>query len=463
MSRVRSPQRVLVVEDDRTLARLLARHLEGLGHLVSVVHAWREVESAVRGFAPSLILLDDRLPDANALKQVPALLRHAPVIVVTAFASTRHAVAAMRLGATEYLAKPVNPDELEFAIERAIERGVLHTRLAYATARLQDPAEEVLVGTSDACRRLVAELATAAESDRPVLIEGEIGTGKERVARRLHRASRRADGCFVPVAVGTDPPEALAARLFGGSGPDGPAGSAVGRGLVEIAEGGTLYLEEVAAFDPELQNHLRRLLETGRFRRPGETLELAADTRLVAGTSRDPRALAAAGRLDPALLARLDAHRLRVPPLRERLEDVPLIAAHLLRHRGFLLDREKRLSAAAEESLTRYAWPGNLRELKAVVERAVLVSGDAPLIEPEHLGLERPAVVARGRRVELVFDHEPSLEEIRAAYLTRLLDRHRGHRAKVAEILGISERNLYRLLRQQEAAGELAEPATGGS
>lgn len=459
MSRARPQQRVLIVEDDRTLARLLARHLEGLGHLVTVVHAWREVESAIRSFDPSLILLDDRLPDANALKEIPSLLRHAPVIVVTAFGSTRHAVAAMRLGAAEYLAKPVNPDELEFAIDRAVDRGHLEARLAFAQERLQDPAEEVLVGSSRAHAELLAALAAAAEGDRPVLVEGEIGTGKERIARRLHRASRAAGGCFVPLSIGSDPPETIAAKLFGTA--PGPRAEEAGRrSLLEIAEGGTLYLEEVGALDSELQVDIRTLVETGRFRRLGGTVELHARVRIVAGTSRDLRAEAAAGRFDRALLARLGACRVRVPPLRERLEDVPLIATHLLGQRDFLRDRPKRLTAAAEEALMRYAWPGNMRELKAIVERAVLVSGDAVLIEPEHLGLDRPTAFVRGGRLELSFDHEPSLEEIRALYLSRLLERYRGHRGRVAEILGISERNLYRLLdRQRETLQELPPAA----
>jgi len=449
MSRTRHGKHVLVIEDDRTLNRLLVEQLRAMGHAPVGVHSWVEAKAALVTQDPALAVLDIKLPDADGVACLTELSAECPVIVLTAFGSIKHAVEAMRAGALEYLVKPVNPSELELAVNRALETSSLKRSYEYCRDQLNPSIGKIMVGQSAAFQELVRLIELVSPSDSTVLIQGESGVGKELVAKSIHQLSNRAKSNFVPVDATTLQETLFESELFGHEKGAFTGADRRKQGLIEVAERGTLFLDEIGELPANMQGKLLRVLETGEFRRVGGTQGLTSDIRFVAATNRNLRDLIEKGTFRSDLYYRLAAVVIRVPPLRERREDIPLLADQFVMSRSFQRDKQKRFSRDAIELLTSYHWPGNIRELKNVVERAVLVSGDQATIHARDLGLEGPATaVSVSGHSELSFDHEPTLEEIKKTYLAKLVVTHRGHRARIAEILGVSERNTYRLLKK---------------
>ena len=446
---ISQPKRILLVEDDKTLANLIKQQLEEQGHNVLPVSSWRAAERALEEHDPTVAIFDMRLPDVDGFDVLPQLTEQCPVIVLTAFGSIDDAVRAIKVGATEYLTKPISPEQLELAVERALEAVSLKRDYQFYRKRAEVDVGGLMLGRSEAFREVVKLIELVAPVDATVLIEGESGVGKELVARAIHQLSPRAGQNIVPVDCCTLQENLFESELFGHE-----RGAYIGadrrkQGLIEIAEGGTLFLDEIGEIPAPLQAKLLRVIETGHFRRLGGTRDLASSARFVAATNRNLSELAAAGGFRNDLYYRLAAFVITVPPLRDRQEDIELLANHFLVARDFARRAEKRLTKAACDALAKYHWPGNVRELRNVMERAILVSGDETEIRPEHLGL--PSVMKRmPRKVELLFDSEPTLEELKKAYFMQLMETYGGHRAKVANILGISERNTYRLINRYE-------------
>lgn len=449
-------KRILLIEDDRTLSRLVGEQLGAMGYSVTNAYNWAEGKAALVKQDPSLAILDMRLPDAEGLACLSELSAQCPVIVLTAYSSIRQAVAAMRAGASEYLAKPVNPAELELAVTRALEADSLRRSYEYVRSQLTPSVSKLMVGSSRAFKELVRLIELIAPSEATVLIEGESGVGKELVAQSIHQLSRRASRNFVPVDCCTLQESLFESELFGHERGAFTGADSRKQGLIEVAERGTLFLDEIGELPATMQAKLLRLLETGEFRRLGGTQGLASDCRFVAATNRDLAAFSQAGGFRRDLYYRLAAVVVRVPSLRERREDIPLIAEHFLRSRSFKRQVEKQLSEAAVAAISAYDWPGNIRELRNVIERALLVSGDAPCIDVEHLGFG-PTSPSGEKTVAdefaLSFAHQPTLEEIKRNYLARLLREFGGHRARIASVLGISERNTYRLIKKYRLDG----------
>jgi DNA-binding NtrC family response regulator len=449
-------KRILVIEDDKVLCRLLSEQLQAMGHIVATAHSWADAKSTLEGVDPSLALLDIRLPDADGLKCLPDLSTQCPVIVLTAFSSIKHAVEAMRAGAAEYLAKPVNPAELELAVMRTLSADSLRRQYEYFRNQLTPAIAEDMVGSSEAFSELVRMIELVAPSDATVLIEGESGVGKELVARSIHQMSARAQGTFVPIDCCTLQESLFESELFGHEKGSFTGADKRKQGLIEVAEGGTVFLDEIGELPASLQSKLLRLLETGEFRRLGGTQGLASDSRFVAATNRDLRAFSEEGRFRRDLYFRLATVVIRVPSLRERREDIPMLAERFMTARTFQRGTQKHLTDAAFEALTFYDWPGNIRELRNVIERALLVSGSRSTIELKDLALPQRAAVKtfsqsatqKDGTLETSFEHEPTLDEIKVIYLKYLIRRHRGHRARIADILGVSERNTYRMLKR---------------
>ncbi len=441
---------ILVVEDDRSLNTLLMSQLGQKGYEMVGARSCAEARAALETATPDLILLDIRLPDCNGFDLLVEFAPRAPVITMTAYGAVDQAVKAVRTGASDYLVKPVSFEALELAIDRALETAELKRDLAYWQQQAQQAAFGALIGDSPpmAEMRRMIELYSAAGSE--VLIEGESGTGKELVARSIHDASDRAGGRFVPVDCDPAHESSLAAELFGYEPGAFPGADTRHEGMLEIADRGTIYLSDIAVVSQALQSRLLRVLETGRFRRMGGSEDVTTNARILLGTSQDLLELVDEGRFRSELFFRVSAYRIRVPALRERGSDITELAKYFLGSRDFRHGTEKKLAPKALQMLMAHDWPGNVRELRNAIERGVIVAGGETVIGPEHFAF---GVSMRDRHnggseggVTLAFDDEPTLDRLREDYMRLLLERHNGNRRVVARILGISERNTYRLV-----------------
>ena len=438
---------ILLIEDDAVLNLLLVEQLENAGYQVHGVGLWSEADAWLRDNEPRLILSDARLPDGDAIERLSSLTEIAPVIVLTAFGSVQQAVNAMQQGATEYLVKPVNPDELQVVLARTLENARIREDYSFCRRRLAAQHKDNIVGSSPALQAMKEMVTAVAPSDMTTLIQGESGAGKELVAHSLHHQSGRAKGNFIALDCCTLQEKLFESELFGHERGAFTGADRQKKGLIEAAEGGTLFLDEIGEIEPAIQAKLLRVLETGRFRRLGGIKDLSANVRIVAATNRDLERMSEDGDFRSDLYFRLSAFIVEVPPLRERREDIAPLCEHFARHLAFSRRTDTRFSVVALEQLQAYDWPGNIRELRNVVERAMILSRNSDEILPEHLSFGRPRE-RRSGGFNLNFDGEPTLEEIEARYLKILLDRHQGHRSKVARAMGVSERNVYRMIKR---------------
>jgi DNA-binding NtrC family response regulator len=327
-------KRILLIEDDRVLSRLIAQQLRGLGHDITQVNGWREATEYLAAHEPHLIITDVKLPDGDSLERLPALVAGQPVIVLTAYGSVRNAVEAMKAGAYEYLLKPVSPEELTLVVNRALDDAALRKDHQFCAKRLKarEGSASFMIGVSAPLLRVKETIAAVAGSDITVLIQGESGSGKELVARALHDQSGRAGRNFVAMDCCTLQEKLFESELFGHERGAFTGADKQKRGLIEGAEGGTLFLDEIGEIEPAIQAKLLRVLETGTFRRLGGTRDLQANVRIVAATNRDLAAMGKAGAFRPDLYYRLSAFVIDTPPLRERRDDIPYLVAHFVQH-----------------------------------------------------------------------------------------------------------------------------------
>jgi NtrC-family two-component system response regulator AlgB len=447
--RSESALRVLVIDDEKNIRATVAVCLEGLGCTVTGVGSADAARAAVAAGAYDLAFLDLRLGDASGLDLLPELIARRPnldVVIITAYATIDTAVEAMRRGARDYLPKPFTPAQIRYVVEKVAERQRLVRRVAELQSELASAAPEIdLDSTAPAMRAVLDVLPRVAASDATVLLRGENGTGKGVLARALHAGSARAARPFVTVNCPTLSEELLASELFGhargaftGAVRDQP-------GRVEAADGGTLLLDEIGEISPGLQAKLLRFLQEREFERVGETETRHADVRILAATNRDLEADVRAGRFREDLLYRLNVVELRLPPLRDRREDILRLASHFL---TFFAAAAKRpvpeLSAAAAAVLTSYAWPGNVRELRNTIERA-LILWPAPRLEPaafpERIAGKPPAGTQLGG--------DATLDEIEREHILRVVARS-ATLDDAARILGIDASTLYRKRKRYE-------------
>jgi len=442
-------QPILVIEDDVTLNRLITRQLERAGYTATGVHSWSQAHAHLGKHEPALIITDVRLPDGDSLALLPELVDTYPVIVLTAFGSVRNAVAAMKQGAADYLLKPVSLEELLLTVERALETSLLRRENQFCRRQLRarDAHKNLMVGESAALQEAVRLIEAVASDDITVLIQGESGTGKELVAKAIHTNSPRTKRNFVVVDCCTLQEKLFESELFGHEKGAFTGADRQKKGLIEEAEGGTLFLDEIGEIDSSIQAKLLRVLETGQFRRVGGTKDLKSDVRIVAATNRNLEALVDENLFRADLFYRLNGFNLVVPPLRDRREDIPALAEHFIRNHSFSRRIEKHLSNAAVRRLVSYDWPGNIRELKNVIERAIILSRDRPTIAPEHLAFGS-TYQRNNALVTITFDHNPTLAEVESKYLELQLKKFSGRRAEVATTLGVSERSIYRMIKR---------------
>jgi DNA-binding NtrC family response regulator len=440
------PLRVLIVDDDEALRELLGRELARSGHDVAQAPSASDGLARVKREEPDVVLLDLMLPDEPGIEVLRRLRSERPeveVIVLTAHGSVDTALAAMKLGAFDYLRKPCHLQELELTLQRAFER----RKLSQENVRLKEGLSLGTLGPEivgagpgyDELRRLVAKVAA---TDSTVLIRGETGTGKELVARSIHRLSPRCEEPFVVVDCAALHENLLQSELFGHE--QGAFTGATKRkhGLFEAANGGTVFLDEIGEVSPAVQAALLRVLETSSFRHVGGTQEVRVDVRLVAATNRTLERLADEGKFRRDLYFRLNAIKVELAPLRQRRGEIPTLVDHFVALHNARYGTKKRMAPATARILSAYDWPGNVRQLRHVVERA-LVLADGEAIAPADLPPE-----VREAGTQLHDRQALTLSEMERRHIARVLSEVGGHRSRAAQLLGISERNLYRKIHE---------------
>ncbi len=448
---------ILLVDDDDTFRSVMAGELERMRYRVRTAASGKEALQRLEEHNPDVILLDLRLPDLSGL-DVLAQAREkgteAEVIMLTGHGSIDTAIESVRKGAFDYLSKPCPLDELQVRIQRALEHRALHRRASILERGLTPPDPgKWLIGKSPKFVGVMELTDRVALSDSTVLITGETGSGKEMVAKRLHAQSPRRNRPFVVVECAALQEDLLQSELFGHERGAFTGADRAKAGLFEVADGGTIFLDEIGEVSPPTQVKLLRVLDTSTFRHVGGTEEIKVDVRVVAATNRDLNAMVRQGHFREDLYYRLSTILLRVPPLRDRPGDVALLANHFVDLLNERFGLEKRIGEPAMALLECHDWPGNVRELLHAVERALVVcEGDE--IRPEHLPVAlKPgapgASVAPDPEEGTTWEEGaiPSLEELEKAHIRKVLATVSGHRGRAADILGISERNLYRKIK----------------
>jgi putative PEP-CTERM system response regulator len=446
MTRPRS--RILVVDDDPDIRELLSDRLRLMKLEATCAADGQEALDLLRQEAAPLTLLDLQLPRVSGMEVLETIRREGletTVIVITASGTVERAVEAIRAGAYDFIPKPLDPAHLEVVINKALERDSLREENRLLHSEL-DRLDRPLVGQSPAMQALARTAQQVAASNATILLRGESGTGKEILARAIHRWSPRRDRPFVTVNCVALSEELLESELFGHE--KGAFTGAHQRklGKVELAHAGTLFLDEIGDIRQALQAKLLRLLQEQEFERVGGTRPIRVDVRFVAATNTDLEQAMKQGVFRPDLYYRLNVVSLRLPPLRERTEDLELLACHFVEKYSAELKRPpKPISPAAQALLTEYDWPGNVRELENAIERAVVLA-TGPDIGPRDLPIV-PAAPDEAAPPESAHYHEAVLR-FKRELLRATLDRVSGNQTRAAEMLGLQRTYLSRLLKE---------------
>ena len=439
-------KRILAVDDEPNMRRLLEISLRQAGYQPVLANDGREALDILRQGGADLVVSDLHMPSMDGL----LLLEHmrqdnieVPAIIVTAQGEIASAVEAMKLGASDYILRPFDLETLEIAINRALSV----TRLKIENRFLRNEAErdvKKLVGESAAMHKVHQAIAQVAPEKATVLVVGETGTGKELVAHAIHRLSPRTESLFVAVNCAAIPGEMLESELFGHE--RGAFTGAVKErtGKFELADGGTLFLDEVTEMPVALQAKLLRALQEGVIERLGSNRPLAVNIRVVAATNHDPLQAIKDGKLRQDLYYRLNVFRIDLPPLRERPEDIALLATHFLKRRNV------KISEAAIHALQNYRWPGNVRELENVLERAAIISGGQP-ITSQHLPADmltpgpaqQPPQPGMVQTATAGLSMPQATEELEKKLINEALQLCNGNKSRAARLLEISERSLW--------------------
>jgi DNA-binding NtrC family response regulator len=456
--------RLLVAEDEANLRLVIQKELQRLGYRVSVAP---DGEAALRRLEEGnvdVLLCDINMPRMDGmelLRRVHERPNPPEVIMLTGHATVETAIEAMKLGAYDYLSKPYRITELDALVRQAAEKRRLRVdnlRLRQQLARQSQMPE--IVSASQAMNEAIRLVERVAPSDASVLITGESGTGKELIAHAIHRLSTRAESSFIDLNCAAFQESLLESELFGYEAGAFSGAKARKLGLIELADGGTLFLDEITELPTQLQSKLLRAIETRTFYRVGGVRKVEVNVRIIAATNRNPDEVVASGQFRADLLYRINGFQISLTPLRERPEDIELLAAHLLKQLGGAHHPE--LTPEALAALKEYSWPGNVRQLRNCLERAVLLANDG-LITLNEL----PPEVARRTALPLSFAAQGStaasdataaqssfqqsapgsLREVERQQILAALEQTNWHRGKTAELLGISPSTLYRRLR----------------
>ncbi len=455
-----APIRVLVVDDDQAVREALSRTLERMDYNVEMAQDGQAGLDRLRQGGIHILLADLKMPKLSGqelLKAAKAIAPDVEVIVITGHGTVEDAVEAMKEGAYDFITKPFKRVQLEKTIKRAAEKQSLVLQNRALQQRL-DRMEEIgqIIGGSPAMLRTLDLVNQVAPSAATVLIQGESGTGKELIANAIHHGSPRRDRPFIKVNCAALPETLLESELFGYE--RGAFTGAVARkeGRFELANSGTLFMDEIGDLSPATQAKLLRVLQEGEFERLGGTRTLKADVRLVAATNADLAVLVRERRFREDLFYRLNVITIEIPPLRERREDIPVLAQHFLRR--FAAKNAKTMTGFAEETLDilqTYSWPGNVRELENVIERAVVLTR-SPMISPADL--PETLVGSDQAARHLVISIGTPLEEVEDRLIEETLRYTKGDKTLAAKLLGIATRTIYRRVKGEPEPPTADEP-----
>jgi two-component system response regulator PilR (NtrC family) len=457
--------RVLVVDDERSMRELLSIVLKRDGYDVLVAENGKTAVELLKRQRIDILITDIRMPEmsgVDVLREAKLIDPGIVSIVMTAFASTDTAVEALRLGAADYVHKSPNAvADLRLRVRKEIERKQLQQENVLLKRALQTSHQfSNIIGSSSAMVGLFDLIETIAPTSSTVLITGESGTGKELVARAIHVRSARSDRPFVALNCGALPETLLDSELFGHMRGSFTGADTNKKGLIEVAEKGTIFLDEIGEMSPMVQVKLLRVLQERKFRRVGGTEEVEADIRIISATNRDLTKMVAAGEFREDLYYRINVIPVRLPALRERGQDIPLLAEHFVAKFAAQMKKDiSGISGAALASLRSYPWPGNVRELENAMERAVALER-TPAILPESLpesvrdaaGAAAASMAAASAEdlLEAGFDLEQHVQGIEKEYIAEALRRANGVKKNAAELLGLSFRQFRYLLKKYE-------------
>jgi DNA-binding NtrC family response regulator len=458
----------LIVDDDVDSAQMMAALIAAEHFTVATAHNLRDARRRMALQQPDIVLLDLQLPDGSGteLFDDPQLVAHSEVVFITGHASLGTSLQALRLGAADYLTKPVNMGQLRGLLSRVMRPAALRNELPSLQAEWQKSGRfGHLWGRSASMQRIYEQIARVAGTAMSVLITGESGTGKEVVAQTMHDLSRRHKQPFLAVNCGAISQHLVESEVFGHEKGSFTGADRMHQGFFERAHGGTLFLDEITEMPLELQVKLLRVLETGTFMRVGSTVSQQADVRVIAATNRAPEQAVAAGKLREDLYYRLNVFPIALPPLREHTQDVPLLAEHFL---ATVCEREsvrKRFTPTALDKLVAYRWPGNVRELRNVVQRA-FVMAEGEQITHEWLPSDPPAITSTApTRVAPTNTGEPvvtfkigtSVAEMERQLILTTMDHCYQTKERAAALLEVSIKTLYNRLKEYAAAGSAPE------
>lgn len=436
--------RVLVVDDEPMVCLALTNWLEEENYFAQAVEDGPQAVKAVREENWDIVLLDLRMPGMDGmevLKQVKEIAPQTVVIMMTAYASIPGAVQAMQEGAYDYIVKPLDVDQLTLMLKRIVEHQQLITENILLRKRLTEQYEyEDIIGRSEAMQEVFSMIKAVTDTNATVLITGETGTGKELVARAIHSNSSQRYGPFVATSCGALPETLLESELFGYEKGAFTGADRTKKGRFELANGGTLFLDEVGDISMKTQIRLLRVLQEKSFTRLGGTEQIKVDVRLVSATNRDLVAAIEEGSFRSDLYYRLNVVSIQLPPLRERIDDVPLLAAHFINKYNVEFNKKfDRVDRKAMDFMMDYHWPGNVRELENVIERAIVID-QGPQMKVKHLPF---------CNIESPLTEEPrSLQEVEKSHIEKMLQRNDWNIAKTARLLNIDRSTLHKKIKK---------------
>lgn len=445
--------KILVCDDDETLCYLLKEQLLEEGFSVDTVYDGQYAIEAIKRKNYDILLLDLNMKEVSGeevLKFVSDYNASIQVIILSAQSEIRKAIECIKLGAYDFITKPYNFDELLVTINRSLEHKELIVKNAILSSQVNKKLSNTIIGDSPELQRVINLANKSAMSDSNILIEGETGTGKELFAEYIHKHSARNDKPFVVINCASLPDQLIESELFGHEKGAFTDAKNTKQGLVEIAHGGTLFLDEIGELSLTLQPKLLRFLENGEYRRIGGVTNLTSNVRVIGATNRNLLEEADNKNFRRDLLFRLNVITLTIPPLRDRKEDIILLASHFLSTKS-PIRAPKKLSAEAEKVLLSYSFPGNIRELEHIIERAIIFAeGDS--IKPDDLNLPH---MTSFKETSGTGDNEEdlsilSMEEVEKRHIAKVLKRNRWDRTQTANQLGISPKTLYTKIKKYE-------------